>query len=118
MTIRIKRVYEPAETTDGYRVLVDRLWPRGIKKTDLPYDEWRKDVTPSTELRKEYHSGQLSHDEFRERYLAELDGNPGVVELALRAEQEPLTLLIAGKDVANSHANVLIEAMKSLSLSD
>ncbi|EFW7099338.1 DUF488 domain-containing protein, partial [Klebsiella pneumoniae] len=55
MNIQCKRVYDPAEQSDGYRVLVDRLWPRGIKKTDLALDEWDKEITPSTELRKAFH---------------------------------------------------------------
>ena len=72
MNIQCKRVYDPAEQSDGYRVLVDRLWPRGIKKTDLALDEWDKEITPSTELRKAFHGEVVDFATFREQYLAEL----------------------------------------------
>ena len=72
MNIQCKRVYDPAEQSDGYRVLVDRLWPRGIKKTDLALDEWNKEITPSTELRKAFHGEVVDFATFREQYLAEL----------------------------------------------
>ncbi len=72
MNIQCKRVYDPAEQSDGYRVLVDRLWPRGIKKTDLALDEWDKEITPSTELRKAFHGEVVDFTTFREQYLAEL----------------------------------------------
>lgn len=71
MNIQCKRVYDPAEQSDGYRVLVDRLWPRGIKKTDLALDEWDKEITPSTELRKAFHGEVVDFATFREQYLAE-----------------------------------------------
>lgn len=71
MNIQCKRVYDPAEQSDGYRVLVDRLWPRGIK-TDLALDEWDKEITPSTELRKAFHGEVVDFATFREQYLAEL----------------------------------------------
>lgn len=72
MNIQCKRVYDPAEQSDGYRILVDRLWPRGIKKTDLALDEWDKEITPSTELRKAFHGEVVDFATFREQYLAEL----------------------------------------------
>lgn len=71
MNIQCKRVYDPAEQSDGYRILVDRLWPRGIK-TDLALDEWDKEITPSTELRKAFHGEVVDYATFREQYLAEL----------------------------------------------
>ena len=79
--IRIKRVYEEPNATDGYRVLVDRLWPRGIKKEHLKYDVWEKDITPSPELRKWFHEDQAEHWEgFAAMYRKELENS----EAALR----------------------------------
>lgn len=94
---------------DGLRVLVDRLWPRGLSKEAAGVDDWAKDVAPSTELRKWFHGGG-SAEEFRERYRAELGAQEAVVELArLRglAAAGPVTLLTAVKDPAASHAAVL-----------
>lgn len=71
MLIQCKRVYFPAEKDDGYRVLVDRLWPRGIKKAALVYDEWNKAITPSTELRKAFHSELIDFNHFAQQYRAE-----------------------------------------------
>ncbi len=111
MTIIIKRVYEEAAPEDGYRILVDRLWPRGVSKGALHIDEWGKDVAPSSELRKAWHHGKIDDGEFASRYAAELDGNPGVTALAERAGDGTVTLLIAAKDVARSHADVLERAI-------
>ena len=74
MSVRIRRVYEPPEPADGVRVLVDRLWPRGLSKDAARVDEWPKALTPSTELRRWYHAGEGSYEEFAERYEAELAG--------------------------------------------
>lgn len=112
MDIQIKRVYDEADPSDGYRVLVDRLWPRGVRKDSLVMDEWAKDVTPSTDLRKAWHSGHIGNDEFYRAYAAELDGNPSVAALAQRANAGRLTLLVATKDVATSHAHVLARALQ------
>ena len=84
MNIQCKRVYDPAEQSDGYRVLVDRLWPRGIKKTDLALDEWDKEITPSTELRKAFHGEVVDFATFREQYLAELAQHDRADPLVLR----------------------------------
>ncbi len=111
MDIRIKRVYEAAAPEDGYRVLVDRLWPRGIAKANLVMDEWGKDVAPPAQLRTAWHHGDIDDDEFRSRYGAELDGNPAVLALAEKARSGTLTLLIAAKDVTRSHAHVLADAI-------
>lgn len=112
MGVNIKRVYEEAAPEDGYRILVDRLWPRGIAKTALPMDEWGKNVAPSADLRKLWHHGEIDDDEFHTRYAAELDGNPEIADLARRAETGTVTLLIAAKDVARSHAHVLARAIE------
>ncbi|MFB6562431.1 DUF488 domain-containing protein [Streptomyces sp. NPDC056400] len=112
--IRLRRVYDPPEpAADGVRVLVDRLWPRGLAKAVAGVDEWPKAVTPSTELRKWFHDGG-SAQEFRQRYEAELTEPGAVAELArLRslAEAGPLTLLTAVKDPGSSHAAILAERL-------
>ncbi|MEV0992394.1 DUF488 family protein [Streptomyces sp. NPDC049949] len=113
--IRLRRVYDPPEPgADGVRVLVDRLWPRGLAKAVAEVDEWPKAVTPSGELRKWFHGGGGSPQEFRVRYEAELAGPEAVAELRrLRAlaEAGPVTLLTAVKDPASSHAAVLAELL-------
>ncbi|MFE2287346.1 DUF488 domain-containing protein [Streptomyces sp. NPDC059443] len=108
--VRLKRVYEAAEPgVDGVRVLVDRLWPRGLSKEAAGVDDWAKGVAPSNELRKWFHGGG-SVEEFRARYEAELSAPEAVAEIArLRglAGAGPVTLLTAVKDPAESHAGVL-----------
>lgn len=108
--IRVRRVYDPVEPgADGVRVLVDRLWPRGLAKAAAAVDEWPRAVTPSAELRKWFHGGG-SAGEFRRRYEAELAAPEAVAELArLRglAAAGPVTLLTAVKDPASGHAAVL-----------
>lgn len=112
--IRLRRVYDPPEPgADGARVLVDRLWPRGLSKAAAGVDEWPKAVTPSAELRKWFHGGG-SAEEFRRRYEAELAEPEAAAELSrLRglAAHGPLTLLTAVKDPASSHAAVLAELL-------
>ena len=73
--IQCKRVYDPQESSDGYRVLVDRLWPRGIKKEALACDEWCKELTPSAELRKDFHGEAIDFAHFSQRYRQELDAH-------------------------------------------
>lgn len=110
MTVRVRRVHEPPEPQDGVRVLVDRLWPRGLSKEAAQVDEWPKALTPSTELRRWYHAGEGSYDEFRRRYEAELAA-PEAAELldGLRdlARKGPVTLLTAVRSPQESHASVL-----------
>ena len=107
--IRIKRVYEEPDATDGYRVLVDRLWPRGIKKEHLKYDVWEKDITPSPELRKWFHEDQAEHWEgFAAMYRKELENS----EAALRfidtiKHHHTITLLYASKAPIYNHARIL-----------
>lgn len=112
--VRLRRVYDPPEPgADGVRVLVDRLWPRGLAKAAAGVDEWPKAVAPSTELRKWFHAGG-SAGEFRRRYEAELAEPEAVAELdRLRglAEAGPVTLLTAVKDPESSHAAVLAELL-------
>lgn len=108
--IRTERVYDdPEGTTGGFRVFVDRLWPRGESKAKFHYDLWAKDVTPSTELREWYHADRENRwEEFRQRYLAELKSNQDMPELVKTlAGQKDIVLLTAARDVAHSHVPVL-----------
>ncbi|MFD0313026.1 DUF488 domain-containing protein [Streptomyces flavalbus] len=110
MSVRVRRIYEPPEPGDGTRVLVDRLWPRGLAKDAARVDEWPKAVTPSTELRRWYHADEGSYEEFSERYEAELDADEAAEALAgLResARAGTVTLLTASKTPERSHAAVL-----------
>lgn len=110
MNIQCKRVYDPAEKSDGYRVLVDRLWPRGVKKTDLVFNEWDKALTPSSDLRKAFHADIIDFAHFSEQYRAELaQQQQEGKRLADIARQQPLTLLYAAKDTQQNHALVLAE---------
>ncbi|WP_266375981.1 DUF488 domain-containing protein [Streptomyces canus] len=116
MSVRIRRVYEPPEPADGVRVLVDRLWPRGLSKDAARVDEWPKALTPSTELRRWYHASEGSYEQFAERYEAELAGPEAaglldrVRELASRGD---VTLLTASKTPERSHATVLARLLES-----
>lgn len=110
MKIQCKRVYDPVEKSDGYRVLVDRLWPRGIKKTDLVYDEWVKALTPSSDLRKAFHAELIDFAHFSEQYRAELAQQQHEGKrLADIARQQTLTLLYAAKNTQQNHAQVLAQ---------
>ncbi|HUP13528.1 MAG TPA: DUF488 family protein, partial [Niastella sp.] len=81
MPVVVKRIYEPVAAHDGYRILVDRLWPRGIKKEAAEIDTWLKEVAPSNELRKWFHGGEGNFAGFKNKYLAELKENPALKEL-------------------------------------
>ncbi|MER6474247.1 DUF488 domain-containing protein [Streptomyces collinus] len=115
MSVRVRRIYDPPESGDGLRVLVDRLWPRGLAKEAARIDEWPKDITPSTELRRWFHSGEGSFDDFRGRYEAELDTPEaaGLLDgLRESARKGPVTLLTASKAPERSHASVLAELLR------
>jgi uncharacterized protein YeaO (DUF488 family) len=107
MTFQIKRIYDPIQPTDGTRVLVDRLWPRGVKKAEAHLDAWMKDVAPSTELRVWFGHIPARFDEFRRRYEAELADNSRVGELRKLGRAAPVTLLYAAQDPEVNHALVL-----------
>lgn len=106
--IRIKRIYEAAALDDGYRVLVDRLWPRGVSRERAALDGWLKDVAPSPELRTWWHHDPQRLPQFTERYRAELATNSAVAQLRRILEREPVvTLLYAARDPEMNHAAVL-----------
>lgn len=108
MAISLKRTYDTASDGDGYRVLVDKLWPRGVSKQQARVDEWIKDIAPSDELRKTFHDEEIDWDEFRRRYLSELkEHREALRELAGRARKEHVTLLFASKDEEHNNAVVL-----------
>ncbi|MER6102528.1 DUF488 family protein [Streptomyces sp. NPDC001832] len=116
--VRIRRVYDPQEDGDGTRVLVDRLWPRGVAKDRARIDKWLKDVTPSNELRAWYHEDHSGtrYDDFVDRYRAELDDpahTAAVGELVeLVRAGGPVTLVTAVKDVPHSHVPVLVDHLE------
>jgi uncharacterized protein YeaO (DUF488 family) len=107
--VRIKRVYEKPGPDDGFRVLVDRLWPRGIRKEDLPYDLWAKEIAPSPGLRSWFHRNEAERwGEFSRRYRLELEGSdsagPFLEEIG---KHRVVTLLYASKNAAENHALIL-----------
>ena len=113
--IRVRRVYDAPSPSDGARVLVDLVWPRGLRKDAAHLDEWAKDAAPSTELRKWYGHDPAKFDEFRRRYLDELSGAAQRKELGrLRAlaAARPVTLLTATRDVEISQAAVLAQVLR------
>jgi uncharacterized protein YeaO (DUF488 family) len=109
-SVTIKRAYEPAARSDGSRVLVDRLWPRGISKKKAALDGWMKDVAPSPRLRKWFGHKPERFKDFARRYRAELKGNPALEEL--RALKGKVTLIYGAKDPKTNHAIVLAKVLK------
>src|SRR5690606_5976338 len=113
--IRLRRAYEPPARGDGYRVLVDRGWPRGVDKATLALDEWCRDVAPSTELRRWFGHDPARWEEFRARYRRELEGNPHVARLAALAARGRVTLVYGAADTEHNQAvvlrGVLLEAL-------
>ncbi|MEA3586907.1 DUF488 family protein [Pseudidiomarina sp. 1APP75-27a] len=115
MSIELKRIYASASSADGYRVLVDRLWPRGISKDEAQLDDWIKDVAPSDELRQWFHDNSSEWAEFRKRYLVELKTHREQLRsLAEKAEQKRVTLLYAATDNEHNNAVVLKEYLGRL----
>ncbi len=106
-SISIRRVYDPPGPNEGYRVLVDRLWPRGVKKEDLHHDEWLEQVAPSAALRRWFGHDPERFDEFERRYRRELEDNADLDRLVAIAEDRPLTLLCAARDTEHNQARVL-----------
>lgn len=118
MTIAIKRVYEPATRTDGARVLVDRLWPRGLTKEKAAIDEWLRDLAPSDELRRWYHARPEQWTAFRQKYLKELAESDRELRLQqlyeLAHKNRRLTLLFASKNESHNNALVLKELLDGI----
>ncbi|MGY5227862.1 DUF488 domain-containing protein [Nocardia asiatica] len=113
---RVKRVYDAPDPDDGVRVLIDRLWPRGITKAQARVDRWPRALTPSTELRRWFHADRDARGpEFARRYRAELaepDVRQDLRELRALAAEGPVTLLTAVQDPANSHVPVLLDVLR------
>ena len=112
MAVRTKRVYEPASADDGYRVLVDRVWPRGVRKEDAAIDEWAREVAPSTELRKWFAHKPERFAQFRRRYRDELNAREVEVKtLRARGRKGTVTLLFGARDPKHNNAVVLAEVL-------
>jgi uncharacterized protein YeaO (DUF488 family) len=106
--IAIKRAYDPPSPSDGFRVLVDRIWPRGVKREEAKIDLWLKDVAPTTDLRKWFGHDSVKWPGFEDRYRAELAGNAGFDELlAIVRQHKQVTLVFAARDTAHNNAVVL-----------
>ncbi|WP_295728841.1 DUF488 domain-containing protein [uncultured Limosilactobacillus sp.] len=115
MKIKLERIYTKPVDLDGYRILVDRLWPRGISKVNARLDEWIKEVGPSTELRKWFNHDVKKFDEFKSRYLEELKTNPAYDQLLTtvreQLKQQDVILLFGAKDPEHNQAVILQEQL-------
>ena len=111
-SIQIKRIYEQAAAGDGVRILVDRLWPRGLRKEAAALDLWCKDIAPTPELRKWFDHREDRFAEFKTRYLRELKTNPAVPEILRSIGSRNSTLLYAAHDPAINHAVILASYLK------
>lgn len=112
MNVLLKRAYETPAVHDGYRVLVDRLWPRGISKVDARIDLWLKEVAPSTELRQWFAHDPEKWVEFQKRYGAELKDNPAWLELKTLSREKNITLVYSAKDQIHNQAVVLKQLLE------
>lgn len=106
---KLKRAYDPASTDDGFRVYIDRLWPRGLSHETFHYDLWDKDIAPSTELREWFHANMTDRwTEFKQKYAAELEKNPSFASLKKLLESKPVvTLLYSSHDEQHNNAVVV-----------
>ncbi|HEU4630998.1 MAG TPA: DUF488 family protein [Gemmatimonadaceae bacterium] len=112
--LRLKRAYEPAAPSDGYRILVDRLWPRGLSRQKAAIDEWMKEIAPSTELRQWFAHDPEKWPEFQRRYRAELRPHADLVRrIAERAAHGPVTLVFGARDEAHNDAVVLAALVRA-----
>jgi uncharacterized protein YeaO (DUF488 family) len=113
MDVRVKRAYEAASPADGHRVLIDRLWPRGVSRERADLDQWEKELAPSTGLRKWFGHEPGRFEEFRRRYREELGGQrPRLTELRRRARDGTLTLVYGAGDTEHNDAVVLAEVLR------
>jgi uncharacterized protein YeaO (DUF488 family) len=114
MPIKLKRAYEAAEPDDGYRILVDRIWPRGVSRVAAGIDLWLKEVAPSNELRKWFGHDPAKWSDFRDRYFRELKANPqAVTQLAAQVRKGKVTLVYGAKDADHNQAVALKEYLES-----
>jgi uncharacterized protein YeaO (DUF488 family) len=112
--IKIKRIYDQASPKDGKRILIDRLWPRGIKKDETKIDEWLKDIAPSNELRKWFAHDPSKWLEFKKRYIKELRSKSELIErLKKETKRGKVTLLFSAKDIEHNNAVVLKEILET-----
>jgi uncharacterized protein YeaO (DUF488 family) len=115
--IRLKRAYDEPEDSDGYRILVDRLWPRGVSKADLRLDAWHKELAPSDDLRREFHDASIDFEEFKQLYHAELDQKGELMDDLLMDldGHDVVTFVFAKKNRKQNNAVVLKEYLENLS---
>lgn len=117
MSVRLKRAYEPPAPSDGYRVLIDRLWPRGVARANAHLDEWAKELAPSAELRRWFGHDPARFTEFRRRYLGELAAREDELgELRRRARGGTVTLVYGARDTEHNDAVVLAELLRAAAL--
>lgn len=118
--IKIKRIYDPLNDNDGYRILIDRLWPRGISKESAHIDLWMKEIAPSSELRKWFNHDTQKWDEFSKRYTKELikKGQMILDIKKLEKEHKTVTLLYGAKDTEHNQAQVLLNVLKNKMISE
>jgi uncharacterized protein YeaO (DUF488 family) len=117
VSVRLKRAYEPPAPTDGYRVLIDRLWPRGVARANARVDEWARELAPSTELRRWFGHDPARFAEFRQRYVEELSAQEEKLrELRGRARNTTLTLVYGARDTEHNDAVVLAELLRAETL--
>jgi len=111
--LRVKRVYDEPSAEDGFRILVDRLWPRGVSKDAAQIDLWAKELTPSNEVRKWFHEDSSRYDEFVVKYTAELEERRDEINTLLRSLDQPtLTLVTSTKDLSGGHVAVLKQILE------
>ena len=114
LDVRTKRVYDPAEPGDGYRILIDRLWPRGVSRERARLDDWARDLAPSTALRKWFGHDPERFPEFRERYREELRAHTDRIdELRARAARGPVTIVYGARDTEHNDAVVLADLLRT-----
>jgi len=110
--VKIKRIYDPVSSDDGKRILIDRLWPRGIKKEKAKIDEWLRDVAPSDDLRNWFSHDPVKYEEFKKRYVKELEKKSELLErIKKEAKKETVTLLFSAKDTEHNNATALKEIL-------
>jgi len=115
--LKLKRAYDAPTKSDGRRVLVDHIWPRGVTKDELRLDDWLKDLAPSTKLRTWFDHDPAKWDVFKDRYFRELDGRPEAVErLVARSRKGTLTLVFAAKDIDHNNAVALKEYVERIAM--